>query len=54
MAGHPRLHRNGLLLNAANCPLPVLDTTLLHVQAALNWACAGEEASYCQGTWHTG
>jgi aspartate racemase len=34
----------GLLLNAANCPLPVFDTTLLHVQAALDWACAGEEA----------
>jgi aspartate racemase len=33
----------GLLLNAANCPLPVFDTTLLHVQAALDWACAGEE-----------
>ena len=44
----------GLLLDAANCPLPVFDTTLLHVQAALNWACAGEEVSYCQGTWHTG
>lgn len=34
----------GLLLNAANCPLPVFDTTLLHVQAALDWACAGGEA----------
>ena len=34
----------GLLLDAANCPLPVFDTTLLHVQAALDWACAGEEA----------
>jgi aspartate racemase len=34
----------GLLLNAGNCPLPVFDTTLLHVQAALDWACAGGEA----------
>jgi aspartate racemase len=34
----------GLLLNAATCPLPVFDTTLLHVQAALDWACAGGEA----------
>jgi aspartate racemase len=34
----------GLLLNAANCPLPVFDTTLLHVQAALDWACGGGEA----------
>jgi len=34
----------GLLLNAANCPLPVFDTTLLHVQAALDWACAGGDA----------
>ena len=28
----------GLLLNKANCPLPVFDTTLLHVEAALDWA----------------
>jgi amino-acid racemase len=28
----------GLLLNEANCPLPVFDTTLLHVEAALDWA----------------
>jgi aspartate racemase len=28
----------GLLVNKDNCPLPVFDTTLLHVQAALDWA----------------
>jgi aspartate racemase len=28
----------GLILNKANCPLPVFDTTLLHVEAALDWA----------------
>jgi aspartate racemase len=28
----------GLLINKANCPLPVFDTTLLHVEAALDWA----------------
>ncbi|MCS7480415.1 aspartate/glutamate racemase family protein [Umezawaea endophytica] len=28
----------GLLLNADNSPLPVFDTTLLHVEAALDWA----------------
>ena len=28
----------GLLLNKENCPLPVFDTTLLHVEAALEWA----------------
>lgn len=28
----------GLLLNKTNCPLPVFDTTLLHVEAALDWA----------------
>ena len=28
----------GLLLNAENSPLPVFDTTLLHVESALDWA----------------
>jgi amino-acid racemase len=28
----------GLLINKNNCPLPVFDTTLLHVEAALDWA----------------
>ncbi|GAA2049949.1 aspartate/glutamate racemase family protein [Catenulispora yoronensis] len=28
----------GMLLDAGNCPLPVYDTTLLHVEAALDWA----------------
>jgi aspartate racemase len=28
----------GLLLDKTNCPLPVFDTTLLHVEAALDWA----------------
>ncbi|MBB5912998.1 aspartate racemase [Nocardia transvalensis] len=28
----------GLLLNEDNCPLPVFDTTLLHVETALDWA----------------
>lgn len=28
----------GMLLNAENSPLPVFDTTLLHVTAALDWA----------------
>ncbi|GAA2000940.1 aspartate/glutamate racemase family protein [Catenulispora subtropica] len=30
----------GMLLDAGNCPLPVYDTTLLHVKAALDWALA--------------
>lgn len=30
----------GLLLNAENCPLPVFDTTLLHLESALDWALA--------------
>ncbi|MFI1920406.1 aspartate/glutamate racemase family protein [Nocardia sp. NPDC020380] len=30
----------GLLLDNSNCPLPVFDTTLLHVEAALDWALA--------------
>jgi aspartate/glutamate racemase len=32
----------GVLLNQANCPLPVFDTTLLHVGAALDWAFGSE------------
>lgn len=28
----------GLLISKDNCPLPVYDTTLLHVEAALDWA----------------
>jgi aspartate racemase len=28
----------GLLIDKGNCPLPVFDTTLLHVEAALDWA----------------
>ena len=32
----------GLLLDEACCPLPVYDTTLLHVRAALDWSLADE------------
>jgi aspartate racemase len=32
----------GLLLDQTNCPLPVFDTTLLHVEAALDWAFGSE------------
>jgi aspartate racemase len=35
----------GLLLNQANCPLPVFDTTLLHVEAALDWALSQSQAT---------
>ena len=33
----------GLLLDEACCPLPVYDTTLLHVRAALDWSLADDE-----------
>jgi aspartate racemase len=32
----------GLLLHEDDCPLPLFDTTLLHVEAALDWALAPE------------
>lgn len=35
----------GLLLNAENAPLPVFDTTLIHCDAALDWALADEGAA---------
>jgi aspartate racemase len=31
----------GLLINQENSPIPVFDTTLLHVEAALDWALDG-------------